>query len=347
MKLPEQIHFQRYQLQPLGEVMALEQIQTHIGALAADEVLIKVAAASLNYRDLIILRNVGKGSVAGQIPLSDAAGTVVAAGESVSEWPIGARVATGFFSTWQTGKYQPQHHLAGALGGAQTAGVLAQYIVAKANAIVEVPAHLSLQQAATLPCAAVTAWQALFDRGQLAEGETVLIQGTGGVALFALQLAVAQGARVIITSSSDEKLAKAHALGAWQTINYRKQPDWDQAVLELTAGTGADQILELGGPDTFSRSISAVAGGGHIHQIGVLSGFAPSPNLLPLQLQNATIHGTLVGSLAHFKALNHFISQHKIEPIIDRSFSFNQAQAAFDYLASAQHFGKIIINFEL
>jgi NADPH:quinone reductase-like Zn-dependent oxidoreductase len=346
MKDAQPIHSTHYQLQRKGDAFQLQRVPRQMPTLKADQVLIQVGAVSLNYRDLLILRNAGQDSVAGQIPLSDAAGTVIAVGSSVSRWQVGDRVAPNFFSNWLGGKYQAQHYLNGALGGANTEGVFAEHIVASDNAIVAIPTHLSLQQAASLPCAAVTAWHALFERGHLQAGETVLIQGTGGVALFALQLAVAQGAKVIITSSSDEKLARARELGAWQTINYRQHPNWDEVALSLTDGEGADHILELGGPDTYARSINALASGGHIHQIGVLTGFGPTPNLWPLQFKNANIHGILVGSVAHFNALNDFLSQHQIIPVIDQEFAYEQAVEAFDYLASAQHFGKIVINLQ-
>ncbi|QLI82519.1 NAD(P)-dependent alcohol dehydrogenase [Chitinibacter fontanus] len=337
-------HSSHYQLQRNNNTFQLQQVPSQQPALAADQVLIRVGAMSLNYRDLLILRNAGQDTVDGQIPLSDAAGTVIAIGSKVQRWQVGDRVAPNFFPQWQDGKYQTQHYSHGALGGANLAGVLAEHIVASEDAIVAIPAHLSLQEAAALPCAAVTAWHALFERGQLQAGETVLIQGTGGVALFALQLAAAQGAKVIITSSSDEKLARAKALGAWETINYRAQPNWDEVALALTGGMGVDHILELGGPETYARSINALASGGHIHQIGVLTGFGPTPNLWPLQFKNAHINGILVGSVAHFNALNAFLSQHQIRPVIDQEFAYAQASEAFDYLASAQHFGKIVIN---
>ncbi|WP_198314572.1 NAD(P)-dependent alcohol dehydrogenase [Chitinibacter sp. GC72] len=337
-------HGSHYQLQRNGDAFQLQHMPRQLPDLAADQVLIQVGAVSLNYRDLLILRNAAQDTVDGQIPLSDAAGTVIAVGSRVSRWQVGDRVAPNFFAHWHSGKYQAKHYVQGALGGSQTPGVLAEHIVASEDAIVAIPAHLSLQEAATLPCAAVTAWHALFERGQLQAGETVLIQGTGGVALFALQLAVAQGAKVIITSSSDEKLARAKALGAWHTINYHHQANWDEIALTLTDGVGVDHILELGGPDTYARSINALASGGQIHQIGVLTGFGPTPNLWPLQAKNAQINGILVGSVAHFTALNAFLSQHQIIPVIDRQFAYAEAGAAFDYLASAQHFGKVVIN---
>jgi NADPH:quinone reductase-like Zn-dependent oxidoreductase len=175
-------------------------------------------------------------------------------------------------------------------------------------------------------------------------GDTVLVQGTGGVALFGLQLATAQGARVIVTSSSDDKLARARQLGAWKTINYRSQPAWDQAALDYTEGRGVDHILELGGPDTYDKSISAIAAGGHIAQIGVLTGFAPQPNILPLQFKNANINGICVGSVAHHQRLSQFMATHQIHPVIDQQFGFDEAELAYQQLQAAGHFGKLVIR---
>lgn len=304
--------------------------------------LVRVGAASLNYRDLLVLRDTASNRD-GLIPLSDGAGTVVAVGSGVQRWAIGDRVSVNFFPAWRSGRFSPEI-LANALGGGQRDGMLSEHILADADSLVAVPEHLSLAEAATLPCAGVTAWQALFERGNLQAGETVLVQGTGGVALFAMQLAAAQGARVIVTSSSDEKLARAKALGAWKTINYRHQPAWDAAVLDLTEGQGVDHVLELGGPDTYDRSIAAVAPGGRIAQIGVLTGFASRPNILPLQFKNASVNGICVGSVEHFERLNRFVSQHRIHPVIDTNFGFADASAAYAHLRSAGHFGKVVID---
>jgi NADPH:quinone reductase-like Zn-dependent oxidoreductase len=306
------------------------------------QVLLNMAAASLNYRDLLTLQEpVGAGP--GLIPLSDGAGVVVAQGSAATRWPIGARVSPNFFPGWSGGAFSPLQ-LGHALGGGGTDGVLSDYLVIDQDALVEVPAHLSLEEAATLPCAALTAWHALFERGGLQPGDTVLVQGTGGVALFGLQLATAHGARVIVTSSSDEKLARARELGAWQTINYRKTPDWDDKALELTDGRGVDHILELGGPDTYDRSIRAIAAGGRIAQIGVLTGFGSQPNILPLQFKNASINGICVGSVAQYERLNAFLALHQIHPVIDKVFGFDEVPAAYAHLKAASHFGKLVIK---
>lgn len=327
-----------------GSSLKLKQVTTPVSELAPTQILINVHAVSLNYRDLLNLGD-ADGTRDGLTPLSDATGVVAAIGSSVTRWKIGDRVSPNFFPAWLGGKFSPAH-LSNALGGGQTDGVLGEYVVIDQAAAVAIPDHLSFVEAATLPCAGVTAWHALFERGQLQAGDTVLVQGTGGVALFGLQLAAAQGARVIVTSSSDAKLERATALGAWQTINYKTRPDWDQAALALTDGQGVDHILELGGPDTYDRSIAAIAPGGQIAQIGVLSGFGSQPNVTPLQFKNASINGICVGSVEHYERLTSFVDDHKILPIVDKVFAFDEVPLAYENLRAAGHFGKIAISFD-
>jgi NADPH:quinone reductase-like Zn-dependent oxidoreductase len=212
--------------------------------------------------------------------------------------------------------------------------------------VVDIPEHLSFTEAACLPCAAVTAWNGLVARAGLKAGDTLLVQGTGGVALFGLQFAVALEAEVIVLSSSDEKLARAKAMGASVLINYRERPDWDAAVMDATAGRGASHILELGGPDTFDRSVRSVAADGTIIQVGVLSGFEPRPNLRRLMWANASIVGVTVGSTEHFSAMNGFLAKHALHPIVDRTIAFDQAPQALERLRSGAHFGKIVISMQ-
>jgi NADPH:quinone reductase-like Zn-dependent oxidoreductase len=331
-----------FQLASNGSTLELRRGTRNGLAPQPHQVLIRMGAASLNYRDLLTLQDPASNRE-GLIPLSDGAGTVVAVGAAVTRWKAGDRVSANFFPAWHGGGFSPAV-LATALGGGQTDGMLSEYVLADAGALVSVADHLSLAEAATLPCAAVTAWHALFERGQLQPGETVLVQGTGGVALFGLQLAAAHGAKVIVTSSSDAKLGRARALGAWKTINYKTQPAWDAAALDITEGRGVDHILELGGPDTYDRSIAAIAPGGRIAQIGVLTGFASRPNILPLQFKNASVHGICVGSVQHFERLNQFLSTHRIRPVVDRTFAFDDAPAAYAHLQSASHFGKVVID---
>lgn len=320
----------------------LEQQSQELGALHPRQLRIKVKAASLNYRDLLTF-NDPAGSKDGLVPLSDAAGEVVEIGSEVRKWKIGDRVSPGFFPAWTDGAFS-QSNLSNALGGGQTDGVLSEFITADEAAVVAIPDHLGFHEAAALPCAGVTAWHALFERGKIQPEQTLLVQGTGGVALLGLQLATAIGARVIVISSSDEKLARAKALGAWQTINYKSQPDWDQVALELTDDRGVDHILELGGPSTYDRSIAAIAPGGQIAQIGVLSGFGSRPDMTPLQFKNAAVNGICVGSVAHYANLNRFLRKHRIHPVIDADIPFENAGTAYEMLRSAGHFGKITIS---
>lgn len=310
--------------------------------LTAHHVLVQIHATSLNYRDLLALRDPTdlKDNL---VPLSDGAGVVAAIGADVTRWQIGDRVMPTFFTHWEGGSFQPAY-LQSTLGGGHTDGVLSDQIIVSDQALVVVPDYLTLPEAATLPCAAVTAWHALCARGHLKADDTVLIQGTGGVAIFALQLAVAHGARAIVLSSSHRKLAHATALGAWKTINTREEPRWDEVVHRLTDNQGVSHVLELGGPDTYERSLAAVACGGTIEQIGVLSGFALCPNLRSLQFKNATICGICVGSREHFADMNKFLTTHTIKPVIDRTFAFTEAPAAYAYLESAQHLGKVVID---
>ncbi|MHB8886106.1 MAG: zinc-dependent alcohol dehydrogenase family protein [Methylovirgula sp.] len=305
------------------------------------QVLIKVSAASLNYRDLLTMND--PTTKAGLVPLSDAAGAVIATGENVTRWKSGDRVCPNFFPAWLDGRFSTDY-LSQTLGGGQTDGVLSELVLADEASLTAIPENLTFNEAATLPCAGVTAWHALFERGAVQSGATVLVQGTGGVAMFAFQLATAAGAKVIVTSSSDDKLRHAEALGAWRTINYRSRPNWDETALEYTDGKGVDYILELGGADTYERSISAIAAGGYIAQIGVLSGFAALPNIRPLQFKNADIHGICVGSAAQFQRLADFVQKHNIRPVIDRVFDFAEAPSAYEYLKSAKHLGKVIIS---
>jgi NADPH:quinone reductase-like Zn-dependent oxidoreductase len=310
---------------------------------ANGEVRIRVEAASLNYRDLLILDAAGQGGLDGRVPLCDGAGVVDAIGSDVVRWQVGDRVAASFFRDWVSGPFKPSY-IPSALGSRTLDGMLAEYVVLPATALVCVPEHLTSLEAATLPCAAVTAWHGLVTRGGMGKDDTLLIQGTGGVALFGLQFAAALGARAIVLSSSDEKLARAKALGGSILINYRDTPDWDVAVMKATDGEGASHILELGGPDTYDRSLRSVASGGKIVQIGVLTGFGPKPDLARLQWQNADIIGVTVGSVEHFAAMNRFLTENAIHPIIDRVYGFDQAPEAFAHLRSGSHFGKIAVK---
>ena len=311
---------------------------------ASGEVRIRIEAASLNYRDLMILDRAGQGGFDGRVPLSDGAGVVDAIGPDVAQWHVGDRVAASFFRDWVSGPFKASY-VPSALGGNTMDGVLAEYVVLPATALVSLPAHLSSVEAATLPCAGVTVWHGLMARGGMGRGDTLLVQGTGGVALFGLQFAVALGAHAIVISSSDEKLARAKALGGSILINYRDTPDWDVALMKATDGKGASHILELGGPDTYDRSLRSVASGGKIIQIGVLTGFGPKPDLARLQWENADIIGVTVGSAEHFITMNRFLTEHAIHPIVDRVYTFDEVPEAYAYLRTGSHVGKIVVKF--
>lgn len=310
---------------------------------AHGEVRIRVEAVSLNYRDLLILDAAAQGGLNGRVPLCDGAGVVDAVGSGVAQWRVGDRVAAGYFRDWISGPFE-SGYISSALGSRTLDGMLTEYIVLPETALVAVPDHLSSVEAATLPCAAVTAWHGLVTRGGLGKGDILLVQGTGGVALFGLQFAVALGARAIVISSSNEKLARAKTLGASILINYRDTPGWDVAVMTATDGKGASHILELGGPGTYDRSLRSVASGGKIIQIGVLTGFGPKPDLARLQWENADIVGVTVGSIDHFTAMNRFLADHEIHPVVDRIYGFDEAPDAFARLRSGAHVGKIVIR---
>jgi NADPH:quinone reductase-like Zn-dependent oxidoreductase len=311
----------------------------------AGQILVKMQAVSLNFRDLMIARGhyFGGAVSANTIPVSDGTGEVVAVGNAVTRFRVGNRVCGTFFRGWIDGRTPPGPVVS--LGAPPADGVLADLAVFHEQDTVAVPPHLSPEAAATLPCAAVTAWHGLVDNARVTSGETVLIIGTGGVSIFALQLARLAGARALVISSSDEKLARARKLGAEDGINYRTTPEWDAEVLRLTQGRGVDHVVEVGGAGTLGRSINAAAIGGRIQLIGVLTGRGgepPSPyGLLGKQ---ASIQGVFVGSRGHFERLNAAIAANRLEPVIDRVFSFEEAPAAYRHLEHGAHFGKVVIR---
>lgn len=306
------------------------------------EIAIRVRAASLNYRDLLIAKGSYRGSLKPSlIPLSDGAGEVIEVGAGVSRFKPGDRVAGAFFQSWQAGTVSAER-TAHALGGGSLDGMLAEVVVLRESGVIHIPAHLSFEQAATLPCAGVTAWNAVVETAHVKAGETVLLLGTGGVSLFALQFAKLHGARVIQTSSSNEKLARAKALGADDVINYRDTPDWDKAVTALTGGRGADLVVEVGGPGTLERSIRSARVGGTVAVIGVLSGTGQiDPR--PLISRSVRLQGIYVGSLDMFAAMNAATDKAALVPIVDRIFPFDQARDAYACLAGGSHFGKVVI----
>ena len=315
------------------------------GALRRDEVRVRIHAVALNYRDLVVAR--GSGQPAGKpiIAASDAAGEVIEVGPDVTRWRIGDRVIGSFFPEWIDGAPTPAR-VSGALGGSLD-GVLVEERVLPEHAWVRAPAHLDFIEAATLPCAGLVAWNALFETPPARAGESVLLLGTGGVSVWALQLAKAAGLRAIITSSDDAKLTRARALGADATINYREHPEWQERAQELTAGVGVDRVLEVGGVDTLARSLAAVRMGGSLAIIGRLSG-SELPTLDPAAVYGGfkQLVGVLVGSARMLDSLARFTELHGLRPVVDRVFGFDDAPAAYRHLESGRAFGKIVVRLD-
>ncbi len=310
---------------------------------APDQLVLRIKAASLNYRDLLMVRgHYNPRQPLPLIPCSDGVGEVVDVGGEVSGFQVGDRVAPIFAQSWLHGDPGAKE-LRSTLGGPLD-GVLAEFVAVPAAAVVAVPEHLSDVEAATLPCAALTAWSALVTHGRVGPGDTVLTLGTGGVSLFALQFAKLLGARVVITSSSDEKLARAIELGADRGIHVPSEPRWGRVAREWAGAEGIDHVVEVGGAGTLAQSLSAVRPGGTISLIGVLAGGKESPNLLPILMRNVRVQGVFVGSRAGFEAMNRAITAHRLRPVIDRVFPLEQVKDAMERMALGRHFGKIAIE---
>ena len=332
-----------YRLDPIGTLDGLKLCDEAEPRPGPGQIAIRVRATSLNYRDLKVVEgayrlNEIKPRV---IPLSDGAGEVVEVGPGVTRVKAGDRVIAIFLQRWLAGRTDPAY-AASALGGPSD-GMLAERVVLSEEGVVPIPQHLSFEEAATLPCAAVTAWHALFAKGGLTAGETVLTLGTGGVSLFAVQFARMAGARVIVTSGSEEKIARLKTMGVTDIVNYRTTPEWERAVMDLTGAEGADHVLELGGAGTFRKSLLALRVGGRLYAIGNLAGEAQiNPQMI--LAKRANVHGIQVGSREMFLAMNRAIVQAKLKPVIDRAFDFRDARAAYECMASRAHFGKIVIR---
>ncbi len=302
------------------------------------QVLLRVKAVSLNHRDLLMCRGLyNPRQRLPLIPCSDACGVVEQVGEGVTRVSVGDRVIPSFVQDWIAG--EPARELLGSTLGGPLDGTLAERILVKEHALVHAPEHLSDAEAATLPCAGLTAWSALEG---ITAGETVLVQGTGGVSLFALQLAVLKGARVIATSSSDAKLALARNLGAAATLNYTTTPSWGKAVKALTHGRGVDRIVEVVG-GAMEQSLRAIRPGGHIALIGILGGAVGQIALTRILMQAVTVKGILVGHRNGFEAMNRAITQHQLRPVVDKTFDFDDARIALEYLSQGKHFGKVAL----
>ncbi len=308
------------------------------------QVLVRMRATSLNYRDLMVATGrYGRGPLKRPlVPLSDGAGEVIAVGPGVRGLAPGDRVASSFFQRWVDGPYDPEMGKS-ALGGAID-GVLAEEVVLEEGGAVKMPEGFSFEEAATFPCAGVTAWMGLVVKGSLRAGETVLAMGTGGVSVFALQLAKILGARAILTSSRDDKLARGRSMGADETINYRATPDWDVRARALTGGRGVDHILEVGGAATLPLSMRALRDGGHLSVVGLLSGSRADPEAAARNDRGIRVDSVYVGSARHLEAVAGAFARAQVRPVVDRVFPFEEARAAYRSMEKGEHFGKIVIR---
>ena len=328
---------QAIRITPGGGVAGLAMVELPDPRPGPGEVVVRVRATSLNYRDLGIARAARDGI----IPLSDGAGEVAAIGEGVTRFAVGDRVTSCFFPNWIDGDVTSEYTRE-ALGGGTTNGMLAQLVALPERGLVATPAHMSDEEAATLPCAALTAWHAIFEQAQLQPGQTVLLLGTGGVSIAGLQLAHLAGLRTIITSSSDEKLQRARELGADETINYREYERWEAEVLRLTDGAGVDLVLEVGGVTTYAQSVASTRAGGSVVMIGGVGG-RPTDQV-PVLGANVRVSRVYVGSRRMFERMNAALALRQVRPVIDRVFAFEQAQEAYRYLESQAHVGKVVIT---
>lgn len=333
----------QYQLTQPGNFDGLTLADVPSPRPGPGQVVVRMRACSLNHRDLnIIGGSYTRYSVkANVIPLSDGAGEIAALGPGVTRWQVGDRVAPIFTQRWLGGECLLEY-MSTSLGG-QIDGVLSEEVLLSEEGLVRIPAHLSFEEAATLPCAAVTAWSAAMVRGDLRPGQTLVTLGSGGVSLFAAQFGLLSGARVIATTGADDKAARLKAMGVNDVINYRTTPDWHRSVRELTGGRGADVVVDIGGPGSVAKSIAAIRYCGHVSVVGNLAGQA---TIDPAQLfaKRATMCGIQVGSRDTFEAMNRAIEVGKLKPVIDRVFEFGEARAAYAHLASAKHFGKVVIR---
>ncbi|HEY5701031.1 MAG TPA: NAD(P)-dependent alcohol dehydrogenase [Gammaproteobacteria bacterium] len=330
-----------YEINSNGGIDALALSERDEPIPGPGQVLVRIHASSVNYRDLSTIEDPeSRGITYPRVPNSDGAGEVLQTGPHVTRFKPGDRVAATFFQRWVDGAITPAA-MASALGGSVD-GVLAEKVVLNEHGLVKIPAHLSFAEAATLPCAALTAWNSVIEQGNVKSGDTVLLIGTGGVSIMALSFAALLGARVIIISSSDEKLDKAESFGAWQTINYRRTPDWERSVLEMTDGRGVDHTVETGGAGTLEKSIAATRVAGSIGLIGVLTGGRIDPVMV--MRKSIRIQGIYVGNRRMFDDMNRAISHHGWKPVIDQTFDFAHAKDAYHAMRAAAHFGKLVIE---
>lgn len=332
-----------WELQAKSGFEALTRGERAPASVGAHDVKVRVGAVSLNYRDVLLAKGAEKNLASPRVPTSDGAGEVIEVGPSVTRWAVGDRVMANFFPNWIDGELSDAHH-ASALGGFGADGMLREEVVLPEHSWVRMPTGYSFEEAATLPCAGLTAWQALFEVTSLKPGETVLLQGSGGVSVFALQLAKAAGARVLVTSSSAEKATRLRALGAEQVIDYRADATWGERARAITGGRGVDLVVDVGGQATFDQSSAALRYGGSMSMLGVLTGGRGEVNLHSIFHRRQTVHGVYVGSVAMFERFVAALEHNQIRPIVDRVFSFDEARAAWEHLASAQHLGKVVVS---
>jgi len=334
-----------YQITKDYSIETLKQVEKNNIKLLPNEILIQIKAVSLNYRDLLVIKGVDKWKPPiGRIPVSDGVGIVVETGNQVTEVAVNDRVAGLFFPNWMDGKLSSEK-LVSSLGGNANDGMLQEYVILKENEVIKVPDYLTNEEAATLPCAAITAWHGLVEKGNVKAGDSVLIQGTGGVSLFSMQFALAAGAEVILLSGSDDKLERAKKLGVNHLINYKSVPQWENEVIKITNGIGAKHIVEVVGSDHINKSIEAVALDGTISVIGIMNGLTGNINTAQLMSKQIKLQGINVGSKEMFLRMNNTLEAKKIHPIIDSAFLFQDTIDAFKKLESGSHFGKLVITF--
>jgi len=330
-----------YQITQFG-IANLAAADIELPQLGPRDVMLRLRATSLNYRDLMMVEGTYNPKLKlPLVPFSDGAGEVVEIGNEVTRWKVGDRVCPIFMQGWVDGELDYAKSKT-TLGG-DLDGCLRELAAFNEEGLVRIPDRLSFEEAACLPCAAVTAWNALMVSGRLKKGETVLLQGTGGVSLFALTFAKLAGAKAIITSSSNEKLERARSLGADDVINYRERQDWDSVVLEITNKRGVDHIIEVGGAGTLQQSMRAAKIDGHIAVIGVVAGSGSISNV-PIFMKALRLIGVFVGSRKMFEDMNDAITRADVRPVVDRTFPFDQVQSAVEFMKSGAHFGKIVVT---
>jgi NADPH:quinone reductase-like Zn-dependent oxidoreductase len=330
-----------FELHPEEGFDALRLVDRPRPGITPGDVRVRVRAVSLNYRDLMVARG-SKKRAKRIVAAYDGAGEVIEIGKDVKQVAVGDRVAAAFFPTWLDGPFAEEHH-ANALGGSLD-GMLAEEVVLPQRSWVTIPSRYSFEQASTLPCAGVTAWHALFEAAAVRPGETVLVQGGGGVSTFALQLARFAGARVVATSSSAEKRARLAQMGVASTIDYTTDSKWGDTARAAAGNGGVDLVVEVGGAGTFDQSIASLRYGGHMSLLGILAGTQGPINTYAIFHKNIRIRGVYVGSVAMFERLVRVLEYSTIDPVIDRVFSFDETRAAYEHLASGAHFGKVVIR---